>query len=205
MSKEGKAAFLDMVKEGKLGFAAFHCGSDTFHSPGTVKGKPNFIRDPELDPYIQMLGGEFVIHGKHQPGTLQVTDPKFPGAPEKELHYDLEEWYSLKNFDPNLHVVMVQETQGMAGNMYMRKPYPETWARMHGKGRVFYSSLGHYEQVWSSQEFQKLMIGALNWTTGRVEADVTPNLDKAAPGAEMTVNPPAEPEKPKAAKKPKKE
>ena len=66
---------------------------------------------------------------------------------------------------------------------YDRPPYPATWARMHQKGRVFYTSMGHREDVWTNPIFQTLVTGALRWTTGLVDTDVTPNLEKVTPEA----------------------
>ncbi|MEI6862357.1 MAG: ThuA domain-containing protein, partial [Verrucomicrobiota bacterium] len=60
---------------------------------------------------------------------------------------------------------------------------PSTWARMQGKGRVFYTSMGHRDDVWTNPAFQSVLLGGINWATGRVDADVTPNLDKVAPKA----------------------
>ncbi len=94
-----------------------------------------------------------------------------------------EEWYSLKNFPADLHVILTHDTAGMKGHEYDRPPFPSTWARMHGTGRVFYTNLGHREDVWTNPVFQELLLGGLNWATRRVEADVTPNLSKAAPQA----------------------
>ena len=71
----------------------------------------------------------------------------------------------------------------MKGDMYQRPPYPETWARKHEKGRVFYTSLGHREDVWESDFFQSLLLSGLSWTLGNVEADVTPNIEKVTPNA----------------------
>jgi len=54
---------------------------------------------------------------------------------------------------------------------------------MHGKGRVFYTSMGHREDVWKSDIFENVVMGGLAWTVGNVDADVTPNLEQAAPDA----------------------
>jgi type 1 glutamine amidotransferase len=98
--------------------------------------------------------------------------------------FDLnEEWYALKNFAPDLQVILTQDTQGMKGEMYQRPSFPATWARKHHKGRVFYTSMGHRDDVWKSQIFQDLLLGALSWVSGNVEADITPNLEKASPQA----------------------
>jgi uncharacterized protein len=50
------------------------------------------------------------------------------------------------------------------------------WAKMYGKGRVFYSTLGHVEQNWDDPRMQKMYVGAIKWATGLVDADVTPRL-----------------------------
>ncbi len=179
MTRAGKKALLDAVAGGK-GFVGCHCASDTFHS----KGRPwqNQDRD-QVDPYIAMVGGEFIRHGQQQKAWMRVVDPNFPGVKEQKDFEMLEEWYSLKNFAPDLHVILVQDTKGMKNKDYERPMYPATWARKHDKGRVFFTSMGHREDVWESEIMNKLLTGALAWTLGRVEADVKPNLNEVAPKA----------------------
>src|SRR5262249_2307996 len=135
----------------------------------------------KVDPYIAMIGGEFIHHGDQQTSRMRAVDPKFPGFDDVGSGFDLmEEWYSLKDFAPNLHVLLVQETQGMKGALYARGPYPATWARMHGQGRVFYPSMGHREDVWTNPRFQRIFLGGIAWAVRNVDADVTPNLETAA-------------------------
>jgi uncharacterized protein len=186
MSPPGKQAFLDAVKNGK-GFMGIHCGSDTFHSKGKIgaimrdldeNGRDNF------DPYIQMLGGEFIVHGAQQNSVLHCADADFAGAKALDNLSITEEWYSLKNFAPDLHVILAQDCTGMTGLMYQRDPYPETWARMHGSGRVFYTSMGHREDVWQRQAYQDLLLGAMNWITGRVNYDIPANIKQITPNAD---------------------
>ncbi len=188
MTKEGKQAFLDAVANGK-GFVGTHSASDTFHTGESGGGNPterggrykNY--GDAADPYVKMLGGEFIKHGKQQPSKMRVVDPKFPGFDKVEKDFGPnEEWYSLKDFAKNLHVLLVQETGPMEGNEYKRAPYPATWARMHGTGRVFYTSMGHREDVWTNPTFQSILLGGLGWATRNFDADVTPNLEQAAPG-----------------------
>jgi type 1 glutamine amidotransferase len=179
MSRAGKKALLDAVAGGK-GFIGCHCASDTFHSKGDRW--QNQKRD-EVDPYIAMVGGEFSGHGDQQKARMVVVDPNFPGAKDRKDFALTEEWYSLKNFAPDLHVIFVQDTGGMKNFDYERPSYPATWARKHHKGRVFYTSMGHRDDVWKSEVMQTLLAGALAWTLGRVEAEIPPNLKSAAPKA----------------------
>jgi type 1 glutamine amidotransferase len=171
MPPEGKQTLLKFVADGK-GFVGMHCASDTFHGP----------KDGPADPYIKMLGGEFVIHGKQQNAKIQVIDHDFyKGLEDFEK---TEEWYRLKNFAPDLHVILLQDTDSMTDPQYKNdKAYPETWARMHEKGRVFYTSMGHRDDVWQSDIFHQVLLGGMAWAVGNVDADVKPNLEQAAPAA----------------------
>ena len=92
-------------------------------------------------------------------------------------------------FAKDLHVILVQETAGMSGDFYQRPPYPATWARMLGKGRVYYTSLGHRDDTWSNPLFQQIVLGGLAWAMHNVDADVTPNIEKVTPGAWETSTP----------------
>jgi uncharacterized protein len=178
MSPEGKKAFLQAIAQGK-GFIGSHCASDTFH-----KGDRNKNQEPDQqDPYIRMLGGEFIIHGAQQKAKIHVVDHHFPGMKDVKDFELMEEWYDLKNFAPDLHVILVQETQGMKGNMYHRPNYPETWARLYEKGRVFFTSMGHREDVWENPMFQDILLGGISWALRNVDADVAPNIQKVTPQA----------------------
>lgn len=180
MSADGKKAFLDAIAGGK-GFVGMHCATDTFHSHGD-----------EIDPYIKMIGGEFISHGRQQIANFVVTDPDFPGAKAFGSEFSInDEWYSQKHLADDLHVIIAHETKGMVDWQYDRPNFPQTWARMHGKGRVFYTSMGHREDVWENPKYQGLLIGALGWATGRIDRDVEPNIAKVTPGYATLPKPPA--------------
>ena len=198
MTPEGKVAFLHAIENGK-GFVGTHSATDTFHvgeGPTVPENKaPTRYKNygADADPYIHMIGGEFIHHDKQQVAKMRVVDPKFPGFEKAGDSFSLnEEWYSLKEFADNLHVLLVQETAGMEGSDYQRPSYPATWARMHGKGRVFYTSMGHREDVWMNPLFQNILLGGLAWAVRNVDADVTPNLLQAAPDC-MTLPAPPKP------------
>jgi len=90
MSAQGKEALLAAIRAG-TGFIGVHSASDTFHS----KGK-RFETQEQPDPYIAMLGGEFISHGSQQEARVKVVDPKFPGLQGFGENFTVkEEWYSL--------------------------------------------------------------------------------------------------------------
>jgi len=179
MTPEGKQKLLDAVAAGK-GFVGFHAASDSFHSNG-----PRGEIQTEVDPYIAMLGGEFLTHGAQQGASLIISS-RFPGAGDLGCAEGIsftEEWYALKNFADDLHVILVQETKYMKGDCYQRPDFPCTWARMHGKGRVYYTSLGHREDVWTNPFFQTIVLGGFAWVLGNRKYDVKPNIHQVTPGA----------------------
>ena len=178
MSAEGKKRLLAAVAAGK-GFVGFHSATDSFHSKG-----PRNQNQTKVDPYIAMLGGEFIVHGDQQKAIIRAASPKFPGVKEFGESQKLkEEWYALKNFAKDLHVILIEDNEGMEGDCYQRPPFPATWARMHRKGRVFYTSFGHRDDIWTNPDVQGIIAGGLAWAMGNVEVDVTPNIDKVTPKA----------------------
>jgi type 1 glutamine amidotransferase len=178
MSKDGKKAFLDAIRDGK-GFMGMHCATDTFHSQGK-----------EIDPYIEMIGGEFIVHGDQQKVKLEVADPSFPGVSDGfgTTAFEInDEWYAQKNQPDDLHVILYHDTSSFknrtTGNnkAYDRPNFPQTWTRMHGKGRVFYTSMGHREDVWENPKYQGLLLGAMTFILGMADADTKPNVTKVTP------------------------
>jgi hypothetical protein len=43
--------------------------------------------------------------------------------------------------------------------------------------------MGHREDVWTDDRFQKIFLGGLGWSVGNVDADVSPNMDAVTPEA----------------------
>jgi hypothetical protein len=40
------------------------------------------------------------------------------------------------------------------------------WFKSYGQGRVFYTALGHREDVWESATYQAHLLGAIRWALG---------------------------------------
>lgn len=171
LTREGRERLLRAVAAGK-GFVAIH---------------PGVWLLPEA------AGGDCIGHGSQQSATMRVTSPAFPGLTGAGSSFSLmEEWFSLHKFARDIHVILVQDCHGMDikakgdKKCYDRPPFPATWCRMHEKGRVFYTSMGHREDVWSNLLFQQILMGGLSWALGDVQAAIPPNLEQVAPDAEKT-------------------
>ena len=174
ISTKGKAALLSWVEAGG-GFVGFHSATDSF-------------RTDKIDPYIAMLGGEFIVHGSQQNAWMRATTPDFPGTKGVADFRMMEEWYAHFKFARDMQVLLIQDTTDMQKTggdaCYDRAPFPATWVRNHGKGRVFYTSMGHREDVWESDIFKKIVLGGFSWTLRNAKYDVVPNFEKVTPDSE---------------------
>jgi type 1 glutamine amidotransferase len=124
-------AFFKWVADGHA-FIGLHSATDTLHT------------SPE---YIKMIGGEFAGHGAFHPSVpINNMDPASPitagwGA---SIAID-EEFYLFKNYDPSqVHLLLAMSEQPYTKEAGV---FPVSWTRNYGKGRVFYTSLGHRDDV----------------------------------------------------------
>lgn len=189
MTDQGKQRLLEVVQNGK-GFVGVHAADDTFHTLPDPPDRSNryIAHGDQSDPYIRMVGGELIRHADdpdphYQTTKLTVNDPKFPGFESVAQQVEFtEEWHSIKDFAPDLHVLLTIETRPLIGNCYKRAPYPITWARQQGKGRVFYSAMGDRVETWNDPFFLNLLAGGIRWASRDVDAAIPVNLSSAAPG-----------------------
>jgi len=78
--------------------------------------------------------------------------------------------YVLKNYQPaRVHELLVLDRHPNT-----REPghFPISWCRDFGKGRVFYTALGHNEHVWLMPAFQSHVLGGIEWALGLKGGDV---------------------------------
>ena len=168
--------FIKWIEEGH-GFCAMHSASDTFHGfPG----------------YLDMLQGEFDGHGSQVPADLIAGDVKHPANGGIGATWNLaqEEMYLIKHHD-----------RAQLRALWFLRHHPNdaakagynavSWCRNAGKGRVFYTSLGHREDLWSddpalkdrknsievSKQYQAHILGGIKWALGLAEGSAAPNPD----------------------------
>ena len=147
-------AFLDWIASGK-GFLGSHSASDTYH---------------DAPSYLTMLGGEFVTHGAIVEAEVRVSEPANPAvahlAPSVRLS---DEWYRFQLMGPGRTVLLKFDRNppdglGTAGEAV---DLPLAWQKAHGSGRVFYTALGHRQEIWEDARFRKHLLEAVRWAMGR--------------------------------------
>ncbi|HEY2015892.1 MAG TPA: ThuA domain-containing protein [Bryobacteraceae bacterium] len=174
MDDQQKADFLSFIHEDGKGFIGVHSATITF------------TKWPE---YGEMIGGYF---DEHPWGTFDapvlVEDPGFPGMGQWGKSFTQnDEIYQVKNFSRENTRVLMRLDPGkldLTNPRVHRKDhdFAVTWAKMYGKGRVFYSTLGHVETTWDKPEMQKMFLEAIKWALRLEDADVTPRPAPPAPG-----------------------
>jgi type 1 glutamine amidotransferase len=124
-------AFYKWIEEGHA-FIGMHAAADTLHGDSR---------------YARMLGGEFASHGAQVEVNVLNVDSAHPATAGLGSKLNLfEEVYLFKNYDSSkVHDLLVMDEHP---NTEEPGHYPVTWVKTFGKGRVFYTSLGHREDVW---------------------------------------------------------
>ncbi len=164
----------DLVAWVKAGgaVAGTHCGSDTLY----------FSKDrPWNAGYGELIGAYFDGHPWHQKIKLKVEDPKHAaGKSFKDGDEITDEIYQFKPQPysrEKLHIIMSVDNSSIDVKKGKRpdNDYAVAWCREIGKGRTFYTSLGHRQDVWKDKRFQEHLMNGLKWTVRTAEGDATPS------------------------------
>lgn len=171
-----KEGFIKWIEDGHA-FMGMHSASDTFHQ---FKG------------YGEMLQGEFRTHGKQVPADLVAGDTAHPANGGIGSKWDIkqEEMYEMKDGSHDRAKVRALWFLKHPPQDPTKQEYaPVSWCRMAGSGRVFYTSLGHREDLWSddpamngrinppetSKQYQAHILGGIKWALGLAEGSSSPN------------------------------
>jgi uncharacterized protein len=141
--------FINWIEAGH-GFVGIHSATDTF---------------PGFAPYLDLIGGQFDRHGEQTEVELRVNDPAHPATARIEAGRKVfDEIYQFKRFDPaRVHLLL-----SLDKHPDTRAPgsFPLAWTREPGKGRVFYTALGHREDVVDAPWFREHVLGGILWALG---------------------------------------
>ena len=137
----------DFVRNGG-GYAGIHSASDSF------KGS---------DPYWELLGGRFAGHGGGK-YTVHIFDKEHPITKGLE-DFEIQDETYCHNYHRNACVrCLVRMDRG-------KERQCMGWVQHYGKGRVFYTGLGHGKSAWTNPGFQRLVVRGLYWAAGREPKD----------------------------------
>lgn len=166
MNAEQKAALLSFVHDDGKGFIGVHSAAITF---------------ADWPEYREMIGGFYDEHPWVTfDAPIVVEDANFPGMQQWSKEFVLkEEIYQMRDWSrQNVRVLMRLDS----GKVDLKNPqvhrkdldFAVAWAKIYGKGRVYYSTLGHVEQNWDDSRLQQMYVGAIKWAMGLIDADVRP-------------------------------
>jgi uncharacterized protein len=124
---------------------------------------------PGFPPYLDLIGGQFAHHGPQTKVSLKVRDAKHPATQGLEPAFDVyDEIYQFKRLEPaRIHVLLGLDTHPETN---APGQFPLAWTREPGKGRVFYTALGHRADVVESPWFRRHVQGGIQWALGRSPA-----------------------------------
>jgi len=152
-------------------FAGTHCATDTLYDT----------------MYGEIIGGFFRTHPPGlQDVKINVEDPKHPAAAGFETGMPYKDEIYIFTDKPynrdRLHLILSCEKGSFSPPKNATRgdnDYAISWCREEGKGKVFYTSLGHQKEVWrDADHFQKHLIGGLMWVTGQAPGSASPTGHK---------------------------
>ena len=159
LSDEQKSALLNFVKSGKA-FIGIHSATDTFY------------KWPE---YGEMINGYFDGHPWTQDTEVTIKVDDRTHVTTKHLPASLtfkEEIYQFKQFVPERVKVLVSldtTKTDMTRTGIKATSFPLVWYKSYGKGRVFYTALGHRPEIWQSDWYQTMLANAIKWSAGELK------------------------------------
>lgn len=162
---EQKKELLAFVRDEGKGFVAAHTALTAF------EGWPAFG---------ELLGGRYDGHPwGNAAGTVVNEAPDFPATKHFPASFAFhDEFYQPKEFsrDKARVLLRVDASKMPPNDGYHGKngDMPIVWAKTYGKGRVFYSSLGHDASIWDNRDVAQMYLEAIKWALGLSEGDTTP-------------------------------
>jgi type 1 glutamine amidotransferase len=157
-----KKDMMSFIKDDGKGFVGVHAALDTNY------------KWPE---YGEMIGGWF---DQHPWSTFNAPiineDPSFPAVrhfPKAFVKYD--EIYQPKEWSRdkvNVLLSLDPTKLNYTNNPRVHRTdhdFAVAWDKMYGKGRVFYSTLGHTEEAWSDPDIRTMYFEAIKWVLGMTE------------------------------------
>ena len=148
---------LEAVKSG-VGLAGWHGGlGDSFRSN---------------TEYQFMVGGQWVAHpGGVIPYEVNIIDHDHViTAGMKDFKMNSEQYYM--HVDPIVKVMAVTTFSGQYSPWIDGAVMPVVWTKYYGKGRVFYTSLGHVAKDFDVPEAREIVKRGMLWAAGFSDEEI---------------------------------
>jgi len=167
MTDQQKADLLSFVKDDGKGIVGGHSATTTFY---------------DWPEFGAMMGGYFDGHpwGVFEAPVI-VEDPEFPAMKAFPRAFTIrDEIYQLKAPYSRGKVRVLARLDASkldlkkAGVNRTDRDFPVAWVSQYGKGRVFNSSLGHFDDAWDRPAVQQMWLEAIKWSMGLTQADASP-------------------------------
>jgi len=160
-----KAALLKYVREGG-GLVGIHSATDSHY---------------DWPEYGDLMGGWFDGHPWNEEVTIDVEVPDHPacqGIPNPWKIHD--EIYQQRNWSRDEVCVLMslntaQTNMDRPGIKREDRDFGIAWCKPFGKGRSFYTALGHGDEVFDNPLYQKHLLGGILWAMGVVDGPSTPH------------------------------
>jgi uncharacterized protein len=151
-----KVAAQQAWRDGGLRLLGVHSATDANH------------RWPE---YGAMLGARFDGHPWTQDFAIDIVDPDHPATAHLGARWDWhDEVYLFAGLRPDARVLLrLAEDQVDLSSPGGRVPecgFPLAWSVEDGRGRTFYSALGHFPGAWETPAYLQHLAGGLAWLVG---------------------------------------
>lgn len=160
---EQKAALKDYVEKGG-GIAAIHAA---------VAG--DLATEGSWGWYGEALCAKFTNHSSVVQATVRVEDKKNPSTATVPVSWvRTDEWYNFINSPRGKAHVLASLDESTYKGGTMGKDHPIAWCRKMGKGRIWYTALGHTEASFSEPLFLEHLLGGIQLAAGLVSGDFKP-------------------------------
>lgn len=133
----------------------------------------------------ELMGGRYDGHPWGvAAGSVINEAPDFPATKHFPPAFTMtDEFYQPKDFARDkVRVLLRLDVSKMPpnANLRLKEGLPLAWAKTYGKGRVFYSSIGHDARTWDDRDVGQMYLEAIKWALGLTEGDVAPRPQATA-------------------------
>lgn len=114
--------------------------------------------------YSELLCADFDNHKAIEHATVIIEDKTHPSVAHLPGPWSrVDEWYNFKSSPrPKAHIIASLDEKSFHGGT-MGEDHPVVWSRPIGKGRMWYTALGHTKESYTEPEFVQHILGGIQF------------------------------------------